>query len=156
MQRQQQDQWCWAAVTVSVATYYGVDTDLTQCRLVNAVFNLETCCNDGGTDACNRPWYLDRALNWTRMLKRAVPGAPAELDEVRAEIDSGRPVGVHIHWRGGDAGHFIAIEGYREDEGMFAIEDSWSGTSDIDVRTLLSSYNGTGDWTYTYYTSVPE
>jgi papain like cysteine protease AvrRpt2 len=156
MQHQEHDQWCWAAVSTSVALYFDPGADWKQCKVVSAElwFGFHDCCADGASDACNRWWYLDRALRRTDTFERVQDGAPAELTGVYGELDAGRPVGVRIGWRGG-GGHFIAIEGYRGDGNFLALEDPWYGTSDVAVATLRDAYHGTGTWTHVYYTRAP-
>lgn len=36
MQHQAQDQWCWAATSVSIAAFYEPNTSWTQCSMTNA------------------------------------------------------------------------------------------------------------------------
>ena len=154
MQHQEHDQWCWAAVSTSIALYFGGEADWKQCTVVNEELRLDSCCADGGSDACNRWWYLDRALRRTGNFERMHDGAPADIEDVFGQIDARRPVGLRIGWRGG-GGHFIAIEGYRGDGNAVAVEDPWYGTSDVDVATLRTAYHGTGTWTHVYYTKAP-
>jgi Papain-like cysteine protease AvrRpt2 len=151
MQHQEQDQWCWAAVSTSIAVYFDDRADWKQCTVVNAELCLDSCCSDGGSDACNTWWYLDRALRRTGNFERVEDGAPADLQGVFEELDARRPVGLRIAWQGG-GGHFIALEGYRGDGNSVAVEDPWYGTSDVDVPTLRTAYHGTGTWTHVFYT----
>jgi hypothetical protein len=55
MQHQLQSEWCWAAVSVSVAHYYDARSPWTRCKMVNAQTGNTTCCENGGSDACNQP-----------------------------------------------------------------------------------------------------
>jgi Papain-like cysteine protease AvrRpt2 len=152
LQRQQQTQWCWAAVSTSVARYFG-DSRWTQCAVVNAELDEDSCCTNGSSPNCNKPWRLDRALERVDALEDKDDGAP-DFDAVRDEIDAGRPVGVRIGWSGG-GGHFVVIEGYRHDERSVAVEDPWTGSSDVPVEQLRGRYQGRGRWTHTYYTRSP-
>jgi Papain-like cysteine protease AvrRpt2 len=153
VQHQLQDQWCWAAVSTSIAVHYGA-TDWTQCSVANKELGQKTCCEDGSSSACNQSWYLDKALKRVRAFKKMDSGRPADLGKVRSEIHSNRPVGIRIGWSGG-GGHFVAIEGYRSDEATVAIEDPWYGASDVPVASLSGTYQGSGSWTHTYYTRKP-
>ena len=56
------------------------------------------CCNSTVPSPCNEPWYLDRALTRTNNYV-SMTGA-VTFDQVRAEIDAGRPVGARIGWSG--------------------------------------------------------
>jgi hypothetical protein len=153
VQHQLQDQWCWAAVSTSVAVHYG-STRWTQCSVVNKELGQSICCVDGSTGVCDQPWYLDRALKRVGAFKKVESGRPKNLDKVRQEIDAKRPVGIRIGWSGG-GGHFITIEGYRSDGGSIAIEDPWYGASDVLFASMGGGYQGSGGWTHTYYTRKP-
>ena len=91
---QRQNQWCWAAVTASIATFYR-NRGWSQCRVVNDRLGETECCSDGSSSACNRPWYLDKALSRVGNLGGFTKGA-LTAQEVRTEIDNGRPIGVRI------------------------------------------------------------
>src|SRR5882757_2711184 len=51
---QQQANWCWAACAKMTTTYYGNDLPQ-QCDFANWLFGLNSCCQNGGSAACNRP-----------------------------------------------------------------------------------------------------
>jgi Papain-like cysteine protease AvrRpt2 len=152
MQHQEQDQWCWAAVSTSIANHYAGAARWTQCRVAGAELGLATCCEHGA--ACNRSWYLDRALRRTNTLDRVKNSPPSDMRAVRSEIHGQRPLGVRIGWSGG-GGHFVVVEGYRQDLGAFAVEDPWYGTSDVSAEALRFRYQGSGRWTHSYYTRRP-
>jgi hypothetical protein len=154
VEHQLQDQWCWAAVSTSVAHFFGATT-WTQCSVVGKEVDDKTCCTNGSSKKCNVPWRLDKALRRVKALKRKKDGMPNDLRDVRREIDGGRPVCIRIGWSGG-GGHFIAIEGYREDDASLAVEDPWHGTSDVPLAHFRAGrYQGTGGWTHAYYTKKP-
>lgn len=148
VQHQRQTQWCWAAVTSSVAAFYRV-LGWPQCRLVNDRLGQIACCADGVSPTCNRPFYLDRALDRVQVLGTFTPSA-LTLAEVRAEIDAGHPIGVRIGWRNG-GGHFIVVSGY-SDQNVVDVQDPWFGASAVDYLTFRSRYQGSGRWTHTYRT----
>jgi hypothetical protein len=77
----------------------------------------------------------------------------ASFQQVRDEIDRGRPVGARIGWNNG-GGHFVVIYGYSRIGGTeyFDIDDSLNGKSHLSVTVFSSSYQGTGMWTHTYFT----
>lgn len=154
MQHQLQDNWCWAAVSTSVAAFFGSPI-WTQCSVVGKEVDDESCCTNGSSKRCNVPWRLDKALRRVKALERKQGGMPSDLRDVRRNIDRGRPVCIRIGWSGG-GGHFVAIEGYRDDNGSVAVEDPWHGTSDVPLSVLRAGrYQGTGAWTHTYYTRKP-
>jgi hypothetical protein len=148
LQHQIETNWCWAAVTASVAAFFR-NQGWSQCRLANDQFGQANCCSSGSSSSCNTPWYLDRALTrvgnlGTYMTGAMLPGA------IQVEIDSGRPIGARIAWAGG-GGHFVAISGYFGST-FVHIEDPWFGPSTQAYTVFRSSYLGGGSWTHSYGT----
>src|ERR1017187_4330517 len=153
MQLQTQSNWCWAATSTSVSLFYWSASGRTQCKVAGAELNLTTCCNSPVPGACNVPWYLDKALTRTHNFVSIV-SSTVSFDQVKAEIDAGRPVGVRIGWSGG-GGHFVAIYGYTRILGVadyFDIDDPIYGKSHLTVSDFSSNYQGSGSWTHTYFT----
>lgn len=151
MQHQQQTEWCWSATTVSIADYYERPTRWSQCSLVNAMFGLNTCCTNGGSSDCNRPWYPDRALTLTNHLSRTAMGKPT-FGGVAEEISHGNPVSVNIQWHGG-GGHNPAVSGYDTSGSTLTIDDPWYGRSYyVPYNTFPDQYNGGADWYESYMT----
>src|SRR5258706_6241077 len=62
-QTQQQNLWCWAAVTVSVSLFYNAGSGWSQCSLVNAELGRSDCCFNGGLFVCYRTSTLDAPLS---------------------------------------------------------------------------------------------
>jgi len=150
MQMQTQSNWCWAATATSVSRYFWRWSTWAQCRVANAELGHTDCCQDPVPDDCNVPWYLDRAL--TRTQNFVSMTGPASFEQVRDEINAGRPVGARIGWSGG-GGHFMVIYGYSLIGGdeYFDIDDPIYGKSHLPMSEFASSYQGTGSWTHTYY-----
>lgn len=151
MQAQTQSNWCWAATATSVSHFYWFISSWTQCRVANDELGHNDCCNNPVPSACNVPWYLDRALTRTNNFV-SVTG-PASFQQIRDEIDAGRPVGARIGWSGG-GGHFMVIYGYSLVAGVeyFDIDDPIYGKSHLTVSDFSSNYQGSGTWTDTYFT----
>ncbi len=149
VQPQQQSEWCWAAVTASVAGYYQ-QLGWTQCGVVNATRGVGSCCQSGSSASCNQPWYLDQSLtkigDLAQMVQQYLPWS-----QLVSEIDAGRPVGVRIGWTNG-GGHFIAVDGYSA-TGVVDVQDPWYGHSSVDYQTFVSAYQGAGSWTDSYLTT---
>jgi hypothetical protein len=153
MQPQLQSQWCWAACSASVSSFYNSASTWTQCSVVNAELGQTSCCQDGSTTQCNQPWYLNLALARTGNLA-SWSGGTASMAQIMSEILHARPVGARIGWADG-GGHFVVIAGYLCDSvGYLEVRDPIYGTSDIPLTTFTTSYNGSGSWTHTYYTQA--
>ncbi len=150
MQPQTQSNWCWAATANSVSHYFWRWSTWSQCRIANAELGRTDACHSPVPSDANVPWYLDRALTRTRNFV-SIQGAVG-FEQVRSEINAGRPVGARIGWSGG-GGHFMVIYGYSTIAGgeYFDIDDPIYGKSHIPVSEFSSSYQGTGSWTHTYF-----
>src|SRR5947207_2381161 len=109
MESQEQSEWCWAAVSVSVDHYFSTASNSTQCRVARDVLGLAGCCSN--PDPCNEPARLQDALESVNCLA-ASPTGPLSFAEVRQVIDASKPVCLRIGWDGG-GGHFLALCGYR-------------------------------------------
>jgi Papain-like cysteine protease AvrRpt2 len=155
MQPQEQTQWCWAAVSVSVALYYQPGSGWTQCQMVNLEKGQTTCCQNGSTPQCNQPHVLDEPLARAGVLDHMEFGT-VDYDVISTHIEEHRPVAWRIGWSGG-GGHFAVIEGYQRHGGEWvAVDDPWFGQSDLAVSTLTGGmYQGSGTWTHTYLTRRP-
>ena len=163
IQMQEQSEWCWAAVAASVERYFNPASTMQQCDVANKVLPKEfpnerlpqsdcgcccQCCCD--PDACNRPAELEIALRqvykWRNTLKR-----PLTFDEIRREIDRGRPVGVGITWDSG-GGHFVVVRGYRllrSGERQVYVADPLNASGLVDIDEFTLAYYGDGAWTET-------
>lgn len=151
MQAQTQTNWCWAATSTSVSHFYWFFSSWTQCKLANAELGHSDCCDSPVPSDCNVAWYLDRAL--TRTNNFVSINGPSTFQQVKDEIDAGRPVGARIGWSGG-GGHFMVIYGYSIvfGEEYFDIDDPIYGKSHLTVSDFSSNYQGSGSWTHTYFT----
>lgn len=150
MQHQQQTNWCWAAVAASVSAFFNPSTTWTQCAIVNAELGRNDCCTNGSSANCNKAWYLDKALTRTGNFVSMSAGA-GTMNDVAQEIDNNRPLCARIGWSGpNDGGHFVAIDGYNRNLDMVAVDDPWSGASDVDLTVFQTAYHGSGSWTHSY------
>ncbi|MGH7439783.1 MAG: C39 family peptidase [Polyangiaceae bacterium] len=150
MDPQQQTNWCWAAVSTSTASFYDSTNAWSQCKLACDQLNMGTCCSNGGSGACDQPWYLDKALARVGHFQ-SMSGGAATFATVQATIDAGKPLGVRIAWASGGA-HFVAVRGYVNDQQMLDVEDPFYGPSQIPYATFVSTYLGSGSWTHSYFT----
>jgi hypothetical protein len=148
---QLQDQWCWSAASISTSRFYNAQTTWSQCRLVNSELRVGTCCQNGSSSTCNKPWYLDRALRRTANLNRVESDAVSRAD-VLAEIESDRPLCARVGWRGG-GGHFVVISGIVGD--IVTIDDPWEGgRSLMPYDEFRDNYQNDGEWTHSYFTQA--
>ena len=53
-QKQQQNMWCWAAVSVSLKKFYNSISIITQCKMADWKFGQTDCCSYGSSTRCNK------------------------------------------------------------------------------------------------------
>jgi hypothetical protein len=141
--------WCWAAVTVSVDRELNPSSDLTQCRVAQAVFGSQDCC--ASMSACDQPQPLQVALSKVNRLRDTIPDIVG-FDRIRAEIRDGRPVCLRIKWRGSGA-HFVVIDKFdRLETGEIVVHvlDPLYPNSRMFLDDLVSAYLGDGEWVATF------
>jgi hypothetical protein len=153
MRRQRHSNWCWAAVSTSVALFYQPAGKWTQCAVANSELGRKDCCRKGAGGKCNVIGHLQDALTVVGHATAPpfVVGAVG-FDRAQAEIDGGRPLGVRTQWEGGETGHFVTIVGYHRGVDLLTVDDPLYGRSHVDYRTFCTDYRGSGTWTHTYYT----
>jgi hypothetical protein len=147
---QEQDNWCWAAVSVGVATYYG-GVNWTQCSLAGAQLRLG-CCSTPIPNACDVPYYLDRSLTGAGCFDRYVNGS-ALYSTVQTEIGARRPLCCRIQWSVG--GHFVAISDWSIDANgteYVGVQDPDNGYNFQTLSEFTNSYRDAGSWSDTYFT----
>jgi hypothetical protein len=155
VERQVQGNWCWAAVSSCVANYF-TPGSWTQCRVASAEMNA-LCCQDGGSDECDRTHFLERALARVgrfRAVRRVLPRSTVE-----AELRNGRPLPIRVGWNNGapnGGGHFLAIRGstpYGPSDTLFELTDPIYGASSIGGHALAHGgyQQGAGRWTHSYF-----
>ncbi|WBP84904.1 papain-like cysteine protease family protein [Kitasatospora cathayae] len=145
MQKQVQDEWCWDASGLTVATYWGYNqyNQYDFCRLAQQGRWLD--CND-------RPATLDDMANGLSAMGFRNSGYDlnrnASFSEVTNEIANGRPFAVRIGWTSG-GGHMNVIYGYDSTSNMIAVGDPWPSTQTYtwwNFNTYAS--NGSFQWTH--------
>lgn len=161
VERQQRSKWCWAAVANSVSHFYDPSSTWSQCKIVDAELGQATCCTDGASAACNKTWYLDRALTRVGCLGAKTIG-PLTFAEVQAQLGAGHPPCARQGW-GGGSGHFVAIVCWFDGTPLseitaagaaqrIKISDPWYGDSVVDYASFVAGHHGAGAWTHSYTT----
>lgn len=111
LELQEQDNWCWVAVAVSVAKFFNPAISIRQCDLATVVLRStghlarkHDCCN--APDTCDQVHKLQDALTEVGHLRRHGPRLP--VSDVRREIHGGRPVACRV--AGVASGHFVIVD----------------------------------------------
>jgi hypothetical protein len=149
MELQEQDEWCWAAVSLSVERYFSPTSPLTQCMIAGQLLGAR-CCDD--PEACNQPAKLQDALKLVRRLTGDPTAGPLSFTDIQKDLDGGRPVCLRIGWDGG-GGHFVILVGYglsRSGARLVEVEDPLYGSSIVIYEEFISRYLSSGQWTATY------
>ena len=154
MPPQQEEYWCWAAVSISMRSFYGRNGNgLTQCQLAGSVLNRSDCCEGG---ACDIPAELDTALKCADVSVERFPGS-LDAQNITYQLNNNRPIGVRIAWDVANA-HFVAVFGIFPDSSG----QMWVDVGDPDpsvlfgttpLSALTSRYRGQGVWTHSYVTA---
>jgi Papain-like cysteine protease AvrRpt2 len=150
VQPQLESNWCWAAVSTSIAHYYNNASTVTQCQVVNDQLGRSDCCQNPGSSHCNVDGYLDKALKYVGHLA-STEGSAATYSAISDVIDDGTPPCIRIGWSGG-GGHFIGVYGI-EPSDMLWVTDPIFGQSLASYATLTGgTYQTNGKWTDTFFT----
>jgi hypothetical protein len=161
MERQQQMDWCWAAVAVAVYQFMnaGGTKDITQGSLASQVLAFEgqiaqgTNCQES-PGLCDFSAALDDALNETGDLlaKGSLVRQYLYFNSLTGWIDQHTPVAARILWFGCGA-HFIVLYGYRTfdtGEQFVFVHDPLYGPSFQTYDGLVNYYPPGGVWQDTY------
>jgi hypothetical protein len=153
MQQQAESLWCWAAVTVSVSSFYSPASKWTQCFLVSAEVGSPSCCTNGSSSVCNQAWTLDTALQRTNNLVRWAPGTVPAAG-IQTELGVAHPICCRIGWNNG-GGHFVALSGYQNDGVIeeVTVDDPFYGRSHVPLGLFMTAYQNNGVWTDSFYTA---
>jgi hypothetical protein len=162
IQPQEQTEWCWSAVSVSVANFFGTAT-WRQCTLAAAELSPLNCCGGDGPvgppNGCNKPWSLDTALSRVGHYAHMVTGTQS-FSVVQQEITAGRPICCRIEWAGNLAGaHFVAVAGWSvlpDGTEYLEVYDPNNGVFTQKVYAdFCSAYQSVGDrWSHSYFTQA--
>ncbi|MBS1859516.1 MAG: hypothetical protein JST11_29345 [Acidobacteria bacterium] len=159
MEQQQQPNWCWAAVAVSIHNFLDLTATLTQGGVATSVL-LEDARIPAGVDCsstpglCNYTAALADALRISGNLRPGgyVPNGHLAFDSLKNWVNANLPVGARIVWAGGGA-HFIVLDGYREfvsGARQVHVQDPLYGPSFQYYDDLVADYPPGGNWQDTY------
>ncbi|TCP80409.1 papain like cysteine protease AvrRpt2 [Rhizobium sp. PP-CC-2G-626] len=159
IEKQQQTNWCWAAVSVSVARFFDPSSSVRQCDVVTEALGTDACSATACMSSLNKTWYLDRALALVFCFQQMVNTSVAP-GVVRGIINKRLPLCIRIGWQGG-GGHFMVIRGWFEDghsSTTYVVEDPKKTgrlTRRMSADRALAKMNGCGTWTHTYFVTDP-
>ena len=163
MQKQEHSDWCWSAVATSVDRYFDANSAWCQCRLASKMAKIEklkvTTCGSCQKrkpipEACNRPWYLEKALKIVHRLRGKPRPGFLSFSQILKKIEAGRPICVMVLWGKEAVGHYVVISGCtkgRHGERWVDIEDPYAGSSTWLYEEFRSNYQYyQGKWHLTF------
>jgi hypothetical protein len=155
LQPDDRNNWCWAAVAVSISRYFNPESPWTLERLVETIFSQNDFCDSDNLDC---QWCLQNALfttcNFTEISGPPDALNPEVISRIQQEIAEGRPVACRVRYPEG-AGHFVVIYGIDTtgDQPILQIRDPQTATPlNLPLDTLLNDYNWGARWTDCYFT----
>jgi hypothetical protein len=144
--------WCWAAVTSGIFSYYFGPAAISQCQVASRVLNRPGCCPSPET--CNEQQRLEHALFSVRCTASPPQQGPLMPNVLLNELNQRRPVCAHITWPLGGPQHFIALTGYQQAPTlMIAVQDPLRAPRMYPYQQLVMNYENGGRWDFTYFTS---
>jgi hypothetical protein len=154
MQPQIQPNWCWAAVASSVSDFLRDRNSagaFSQCQIACKILGQTTCCDDGGSDACNQDSALDPALEVIGHLNGDPIGGPISFDSIMTQTSPPYSVPIGVRVSNGAQGHFLLIVGFNNDDGnqWVYVADPCYGPATYDLNDFTNGYQGM-PWTDTY------
>ena len=149
---QEQDQWCWCALTVGVSRFSDSTFALSQCETAARVLHVPGACDRPSADDVNRMFELDVALGTFGRL-RQMNDLPLSFKSIQDEVDAGHPVGARVLFLDTGMAHFTLIRGYRTSPmNMLLIDDPLYDESEWSYQDFVESYRGSGEWQQSYRT----
>jgi hypothetical protein len=152
----QNSNWCWAAVGVSVNRYFAPDSNLSLRDLVETILNDPGACHR--SSGLDQPAHLERVLRHLKVLKEPPRAGALSFNDIRAQINAGLPVCVRVEWPDLNSGHFVIIRGYAvtaSGERWVDVADPAFGNSTVPYDDFVNSYQGAGQWDYTFLVQPP-
>lgn len=152
MESQIGDNWCWAAVSVSIRNSLGFGPPMMQCEVVKPQLVHSDCCTIPLPGGCDQTGQLEIALS-DAGVPASNQGGSLSFVDLQNRIGIDKPVCCAIQWASG-AFHFVQVDGYiangpRGDE-VF-VNDSDGPGGRMSYGTLVSNYGAdTGQWVWTY------
>ena len=115
---QEDEQWCWAAVTQAVERWHNTTVSQTDVASYHAGTDAKVPPpNDCEDRLCglgpSNTHRLSKVLSERKLLGKVTQSAP-RFEDIKRVIGEQRPLPVRIKWNG-DGGHFLCISGYSED-----------------------------------------
>lgn len=146
---QEQDNWCWAAMTVGIARKF-LKWDPRQCEIAEGVLGNNCCQNP---EPCDVTSPLPPGLKVIGCYSSQV-SAPLPLKEIKDELKHGRPVGVRYAWNSRRA-HFCLINGVSTSGELSFLDSLFNPSVRLYSDSLDHYQNVSAQWTHSYLLQMP-
>lgn len=156
---QQETNWCWAAVTQTIATHNRGAIEQ-QCQMASRFVHKTTdnyCCyaSTAETASCNQGYYPAETMTFYGVLDQYFP-SPITHDQMQQEVRGGYPVAAAVMWPAG-GGHAILFYGaqrYQDKAGQTfetvnIFDPAAGGDKVVMSRAQAERYQG-GTWRYSF------
>ncbi len=153
---QQCQEWCWAATTTMVGTYYGVN--VSECGLASskAGFSGPVCCQYAACaypacDQAAQPDQIDVVLGQLLGIHGIETNGAIGEQDLGLELSNGRP--VIVGYLNSFAGHVVLVSGFGPGPGgnAYHVIDPYYGVFDVSYGQLAYGYMGGGmQWTWAF------
>lgn len=148
VQRQQETEWCWAAVTSSLMQFMVPDRSASQSDVVTHTFKKAFV---QAPENLNQPWDITDAAK-TMGLEDGTRYGNVSRNTMRDMVNEGVPIPIQINWRRnarkngvlGD-GHYVVVHNIGEEakgQTMIQVEDPWAGKLNLTWDELKNDYPG--------------
>lgn len=156
---QQQGNWCWAAVTQTIATHNRGPAEQ-QCQMASRFIHktLDNYCCYSNTIAgaeCNQGYYPAETMTFYGVLDKYYE-APITQEMLQQEVRSGYPVAAAVMWPygGGHAVMFYGAQRYQDTSGNIyetvnIFDPANGGDKVVMSRGQAERYRG-GTWARTF------
>jgi papain like cysteine protease AvrRpt2 len=162
IEQQQQNQWCWAAIALSICRFCNDQRWQQQCELVNKILKPilggDDCCQDGTSDNCNISWSLSDVLNTTGHLAQPAQ-AVVLFENLQREIDvRQKPVAIRIVFSDLVTRHFIVVVGCSQStDGTQWVKvadpsQPKGNVTSLEYASLQNGYRPGATWDESYFT----
>lgn len=150
-QRQIGDNWCWAAVSVSIRNFQRPASPLAQCELAKIQLTHTDCCTEPLPKDCDKKSRLEVALQNAGVAADNRKGS-LSFNDLKQRLLANKPVCCAIRWASGGF-HFVQIDGFVEGGprgNEVIVNDSLNPGGRMTYDALLRKYNASGTWVWTY------
>lgn len=151
--------WCWAACSVMIFDSLSVNDPLTgnlprMCDLASFI-HAKDCCSAEYIEACDVGAWPNRVFDKYAVFHNQ--DAPPDhfrtltLEQIKAEIDAGRPIEILYQWSENRGAHVALVVGYYED-GNLDVFDPWFGwESNVTLEYVQKARYIGGAWAASYF-----